>query len=416
MKITIDKIFKLMFFIILFMSYNVTLYGYFIPNYIVISIAILVMGLVFVMQLKNTNYTKKNMLYIFSIFLIFIIYIFRNKQLIDNFLSCTLYLLVFFLMLILQSSDKWIKIPYKIVNFFTLEHVIGTYFVFLFPSLYETLFLPIFKSSSGYADLINQIHGNMNAGFTGNYGSNSNYLTLGFIVLFSKCIAKKKFKKTDLIMLSVILLAIFMTGKRGPLVFGIITIIVEYLFTNKSKIPNKLFKLSVGGIIAGTLLVIVSNFVPSIALVCDRLFNSKDILNGREQLYNYALKLFNEHTFFGIGWGNFKYYYSAYYNSAQLLNVHNVYLQLLCETGIIGTIIILFYMIKSVLKSYKMQKQEVYSNYREELIISFAIQLFVILIGVSSTPLYGIELLYIYIISCVIPFAISLNKKGEENE
>lgn len=416
MKITIDKIFKLMFFIILFMSYNVTLYGYFIPNYIVISVAILVMGLVFVMQLKNANYTKKNILYIFSIFLIFIIYIFRNKQLIDNFLSCTLYLLVFFLMLILQSSDKWIKIPYKIVNFFTLEHVIGTYFVFLFPSLYKTLFLPIFKSSSGYADLINQIHVNMNAGFTGNYGSNSNYLTLGFIVLFSKCIAKKKFKKTDLIMLSVILLAIFMTGKRGPLVFGIITIIVEYLFTNKSKIPNKLFKLSVGGIIAGTLLVIVSNFVPSIALVCDRLFNSKDILNGREQLYNYALKLFNEHTFFGIGWGNFKYYYSAYYNFAQLLNVHNVYLQLLCETGIVGTIIILFYMIKSVLKSYKMQKQEVYSNYREELIISFAIQLFVILIGVSSTPLYGIELLYIYIISCVIPFAISLNKKGEENE
>ena len=416
MKITIDKIFKLMFFIILFMSYNVTLYVYFIPNYIVISVAILVMGLVFVMQLKNANYTKKNILYIFSIFLIFIIYIFRNKQLIDNFLSCTLYLLVFFLMLILQSSDKWIKIPYKIVNFFTLEHVIGTYFVFLFPSLYKTLFLPIFKSSSGYADLINQIHVNMNAGFTGNYGSNSNYLTLGFIVLFSKCIAKKKFKKTDLIMLSVILLAIFMTGKRGPLVFGIITIIVEYLFTNKSKIPNKLFKLSVGGIIAGTLLVIVSNFVPSIALVCDRLFNSKDILNGREQLYNYALKLFNEHTFFGIGWGNFKYYYSAYYNFAQLLNVHNVYLQLLCETGIVGTIIILFYMIKSVLKSYKMQKQEVYSNYREELIISFAIQLFVILIGVSSTPLYGIELLYIYIISCVIPFAISLNKKGEENE
>ena len=400
MKITIDKIFKLMFFIILFISYNVTLYGYFIPNYIVISIAILVMGLVFVMQLKNANYTKKNILYIFSIFLIFIIYIFRNKQLIDNFLSCTLYLLVFFLMLILQSSDKWIKIPYKIVNFFTLEHVIGTYFVFLFPSLYETLFLPIFKSSSGYADLINQIHANMNAGFTGNYGSNSNYLTLGFIVLFSKCIAKKKFKKTDLIMLSVILLAIFMTGKRGPLVFGIITIIVEYLFTNKSKIPNKLFKLLVGGIIAGTLLVIVSNFVPSIALVCDRLFNSKDILNGREQLYNYALKLFNEHTFFGIGWGNFKYYYSEYYNFAQLLNVHNVYLQLLCETGIVGTIIILFYMIKSVLKSYKMQKQEVYSNYREELIISFAIQLFVILIGVSSTPLYGIELLYIYNFMC----------------
>ena len=52
MKITIDKIFEFLFFIILFISYNVTLYGYFIPNYIVISIAILVMGLIIIIQKK----------------------------------------------------------------------------------------------------------------------------------------------------------------------------------------------------------------------------------------------------------------------------------------------------------------------------------------------------------------------------
>lgn len=40
-------------------------------------------------------------------------------------------------------------------------------------------------------------------------------------------------------MLLIILLAIFMTGKRGPLVFGIITVIVEYLFANKSKIQTR---------------------------------------------------------------------------------------------------------------------------------------------------------------------------------
>jgi len=75
MKITIDKIFEFLFFIILFILYNVTLYGYFIPNYIVISISILVMGLIFVMQLKNNNYTKKYDVYIFSIFNIYNLYI-----------------------------------------------------------------------------------------------------------------------------------------------------------------------------------------------------------------------------------------------------------------------------------------------------------------------------------------------------
>ena len=41
------------------------------------------------------------------------------------------------------------------------------------------------------------------------------------------------------------------------------------------------------------------------------------------------------------------------------------------------------------------------------------LQLFVILIGISSTPLYGIEALYIYIISCIIPYSISFNNEGE---
>lgn len=413
MKIKLKSVYYAMFIVLFFISYNITIYGYFIPNYIVLAIGLFFILLSFYMQAKEIKIRKKNMEYILAVLLITFIYVFRNKQLSINILSSTTYFFAILLLFLLQFSDKWIEIPYKIINLFTYEHLIGTYFVFLFPDIYKKIVLPIFKSSSGYADLINQVNANMNAGFTGNYGINALYLTIGFITMFSRCIAIRKFKRKDIILLVFTFLGIVLTVKRGPLIFGIITIIIEYILVNKEKIPSKIFKLSISIILIAIFMISASSTIPSISHIYDRIFNSSDVLNGRERLYSLAISLFNEHTFFGIGWGNFKYYYSLYYNTSELLNVHNVYLQLLCETGIIGTIVIVFFMLKSAIKSYRMQKSGLFEKYNVELATSFALQLFVILIGISSTPLYGIEALYIYIISCIIPYSISFNNEGE---
>lgn len=407
LKLNKEKIYYFIFFILFFVSYNITIYGYFISRYLLIALTLFSIVLIFLLGIKKGKIKRKNLLFTIGFILICLIFSVRNQQLNKDFTSNCWILIGLLLLFVLQFSDDWVKVPYKIIDFFTFEHVFGTYFCYIFSDFYKSNILPIFSGNTGYADLINQVNQNMIAGFTTNYGSNATYLVIGFLSLFVRYIQKGKKSKKDILILSIIYLALLLTGKRGTLIFGTITAIMIYFILNKENVSSKIFKGIFGGIILIIVLVIASGFIPNVSMIYDRIFNSSNLLNGRERLYDLAWTLFSDNPLVGIGWGNFKYYYSNFYNVAEQLNVHNVYLQLLCEIGIVGTFIILGFMLHSLIKPYKMLKKDEYSCFKKELSISFAIQLFILLVGISSTPIYGVEALYPYLVSCVIPYAIN---------
>ena len=68
-----------------------------------------------------------------------------------------------------------------------------------------------------------------------------------------------------------------------------------------------------------------------------------DFLGGRLDLWREALRLFREHPLIGIGWGGYGNYVTEAFREAHgnVFNVHNIYLQFLAETGLVGTILIL---------------------------------------------------------------------------
>jgi putative inorganic carbon (hco3(-)) transporter len=78
---------------------------------------------------------------------------------------------------------------------------------------------------------------------------------------------------------------------------------------------------------------------------------------SRLALWQAAFSLFVGHPVLGIGYGNYKYLYTSFMTiSAQLdtLDAHNLYLQLLSETGLIGflvfgAIVALFFRLSSTL-------------------------------------------------------------------
>lgn len=71
-----------------------------------------------------------------------------------------------------------------------------------------------------------------------------------------------------------------------------------------------------------------------------------DVSNGRNRLYAAAITLFKQHPLLGYGIGYYEQIYKAY--------VHNIGLQLLCEGGIIGTILFLLPIFRiRFLKNYR---------------------------------------------------------------
>jgi O-antigen ligase len=73
------------------------------------------------------------------------------------------------------------------------------------------------------------------------------------------------------------------------------------------------------------------------------LMNGEDVSNGRSKLYALAWELFLQNPIFGIGFGNFRSYGSELIGN--ITNVHNIYLQLLCELGVFSALIIFLAMI-----------------------------------------------------------------------
>lgn len=80
-----------------------------------------------------------------------------------------------------------------------------------------------------------------------------------------------------------------------------------------------------------------------------------DITSGRTELWKSAWDIFKENPIFGIGFGGFAYHISGTFRSIHgqdVMDVHNCTLQLLCENGILGTVIILLPMIFLFSKAY----------------------------------------------------------------
>lgn len=138
--------------------------------------------------------------------------------------------------------------------------------------------------------------------------------------------------------------ALFISGKRATLVFFVLSIFIVNFIVSRSKL--KLLKYIAIGFFGIALVYFTFPLwskIEALQRVVELLkfISTKDLIgitNGRNIIYETAISLWKSNKWFGIGWGNFKYsmsdnlWFSGY-------DVHNCYLQVLCETGIIGAVI-----------------------------------------------------------------------------
>lgn len=269
----------------------------------------------------------------------------RNKLLLFKGAYTTIrWLYLFSLVLIIPLSPKRLYKSYiKILGGCTFITMFFALFFFFFKGKYS-----IMKGIWGYWPTGTE-NGTLGyrAGITSHYSINAMVLAVGLIVFTSFLIANwNKKNKINVLIIGLFLLTILLTTKRAHLLFGFLAILVG-LFLHKPEDRKKnFFKITFAALLIVILFIIMAKFVPIIGQVYERFTNAGEDneTKTRFNMWKLAIDNFLEHPIVGLGWGGFPLEFNEHlYNPAvweeryAFLHAHNVYFQILCECGIIGT-------------------------------------------------------------------------------
>lgn len=304
--------------------------------------------------------------------------------------------------------------PMKIIPFFGIFFSVGVALNYFFPSLYNLclgLFPTAFSNAVRTAALSS---GQRTRGFTTNSGHTAGFIVIAIMVVFaqidiSKCKTREKF------LIVFLFAALLLTGKRAHLLFIVITLALCYLLPVRGREKmrrywNIFLFLSVLCVLITTFwdYLITIPFFSRLKETIQGLMIGEDVSSARNSLFSWALHLFKEDPLTGIGWNMYRTTVVGNATMATELDVHNIYLQLLCETGIIGfTLFVSFFAVlwiqtkDAYVECIHSAKNE-NSVWRVTLRFSFMFQTFFLLYGLTGNPLYDQSWQIIYMFSLAI--------------
>jgi O-antigen ligase len=235
-------------------------------------------------------------------------------------------------------------------------------------------------------------------------------LSIGIGVLFVRLINTHTKNYILWGILLIFLLALFLTQRRVGILCNIIAIAAVLLYKREY-----LFRFLLILVILIILYYWLLPYIPQLGNVFrkhEELMREGDITSGREDLYDYALQLFKEKPYWGNGPLSFVALRQQYLGVESSLGVHNVFLQLLAETGIIGMVLFttcvstLLYQTYRSLKEIKLQlyhDEETLLNDEKLLMTSLYIQIVFLFFCMSESALSEYNMFYSYLIFAAIP-------------
>lgn len=421
MKIKIENANKIAVSIFLCYSFTVGLHKYYLGNgnldFVILTLAVFftIIGLAI---RSNLNVHKQLCLLLFAITLVFVFYNNQNIEKYGIFRAKyeLVYVLIVLLFIVLCQTHEWGNQFVEVSSLATKIHCLATIILYFLPSFYAGAIAPLFGSMQ--RSLMNQYNLGCMPGITPHYSTNAMYLAIGAGVALANYICLKNKKNKNLICLLLMLIALLLTGKRAHILFGAVIFVIVFYITSPKK-PGRLFKTICFALAGIFVFYIAIQFIPALGVVVSRFsdgMEGSDITNGRAMQVALAMEYFNKNKLLGIGWDGFLH---SYVNpSGVALNVHCVYAQLLCETGVIGfTTFVLFFIYEIVkairLLSYYADRQENNEEYRNVYVAVF-VELFFLLYCITGNPLYDIQLFFPYMFSCAIVEAYMLKEKRYE--
>ena len=358
-------------------------------------------------------FTRYRLGYAWIVFIVLIYFVMPNARngvkttqaLIVNMLICVLYIMS------AQIDRNEILRVMKI--FIITGLVLSVYIIVckLFPNFYLNIMIPRQKGvdvemvthlfNTGYgASISNSI----------TYGSYiismASFFCLGDLLCGTKLLSRRKMIIYEL----VFLVAVLCEGRRSELLSLVLSVLIVYFVSTANeagKVLKRIVILMPVLLVVGIIVVVLirhgylERFVNTSTLLQKGLTNDNlnNLTSSRVYLWTGAWNLFKSSPVFGIGWSSF-----SEYIVTSVDNVHNCYLQFLCETGIVGFIAIvlpIFFVLAGSISCLKLllksiEEQESFS--RNAIIVSVGMQLFFLMLLAMDPVFYKSYYHMMYII------------------
>ncbi len=366
-------------------------------------IAVFIMNLLFVKQ--RIGFCKEKIFWIATLFIILI----QNKG-----YGGSMSYVVFYMagLVLLFRCDHDISIDEFAISFISVLGKIFsciTLIQLLMPDVYEFVFEP-FIMKNEEMDL-DRVAGTYLNGFTNQVAINAVYILFGIMALILTGKRAKRYGNSVWIVLEVV--SLLLTGKRMSILFGGFAIFI--VLSLRESFTKKVKKIFIYSIAAVCVFFLATFFVPQTRDTLLRFFIKAASINefssGRFTLYAYAFDLFKNSPIWGNGWFSYAHSIVNYWGSR--IHAHNIYLQLLCEVGIVGAALFCLAMFVSLY--YSVKKLKAASDKREIRIYRFAtaVQIFYLFYGVTGNPIYDMHNLLLYFLVLSIAFNIGKRRSTD---
>lgn len=327
--------------------------------------------------------------------------------------------IVFVMLLAAPLFTHSFEIVLKWMKYLAIFGAIGVAVQYFLPNIHKSI-ISLFFSGEGVRYISGYANRGYYSGFFHQVGDTAFYVSAGIISF----IFQEKKKRIDHFMIFILFVSLILLGKRSLLLFLIGAMMITYILNG-----SKNSSLSRSSIVVFSLICLFFSLKAMTQMFGDiKLFEKlaytiayietgdMDGLmqeSGRLHLTELAKQLLEQNPIFGIGWAQFSKISGELYASGIGTSVHNIYLQLLCETGYVGLSAFLLGVFSALRYTLKVRKRlkklgfKSSSYYGRLWSVSFTGQILFLTFGFVENPLYNANCLLFYMFMVLLNVSIS---------
>lgn len=315
------------------------------------------------------------------------------------------------LILIFISPEYWstpLKIIFSTCIFIGVIQTIGIILQVFQHDLWESI-VRMYMTNGQIQELAKREFDGYFSGFSTEVAVSAFYIAFLVLISFFRNWFSKRWMNLSTIYILIGTYTIVLTSKRAHLLFLLCSIIITAIISNTDmNILRRWGKYIVSifiGIISILFVIQYASEESSIGRIIG-LFEGiaggqkslDELSTGRMSLWLLAIDLFSKNPIVGIGWCNF------YKHNIFQYHAHNTYLQVLCETGIVGFVFYISFIILTMAFSVKTIRKCVILGKRDYLQVicpGFGMQCFYLFYSITGNTLYDYWYFWAYCI-CVV--------------